>query len=420
MACGLPLVAVACLAACFNPHPPGPAPGPEVPLADIGREPQALRDRTLLSRGWVVDGGQVAEGTWLQLAVSENAADTVILLLPATTAVDVDGLRGKELEMMLRVDNALALADGRRAVRIIPVQLMAMTRYAPEAQHEVPAKVLARALPGAGGEFFRDPRLPSSSAVVPAVRFTFFDEDLRRPFWYLPGPFTIEKGGTDAMPEYRVTSIIKSEDGHAKESACRFRVDDGTLRSVAYDEVVRDRSGTQIEEEHLDFVSGTVMDKVTGARGPWPPNIYAAPCLGLALSGYPFGERPRVNFFLWSEYEPTAAMYAIVDGTEQVTTPAGTFECYRLRINLDADRMMQRLVLPSEQGRVMARGVMDKMRQPDTVMWLTAAWPHVPMKVEGAMGPPGTSRSRMERVELDAGSSAALRAGVGGPRTAAP
>jgi len=387
-------------------------------LADIARQPQAFSHRTVLSRGWVIDSGTVPEGTWVQLAVSGDAlarargnpaaaADAVIVLFAAGGAEQLDDLRGKELEMMLRIEEPVVLGDGRAAVRALPLQLAATTRFASEAAREPPPEALVYAPGPVSGGFFRDPQVPASRSTEPVVKFTFLEPDLRRPFWYVPGPVTIEKTGTEE-PEYRFTSVTKSEDGDARESTCRFRVERGNLRSVAYDEVRRDPGGKPLEEEHLDFLSGTVMDKVTGARAPWPENIYAGPCLGLALHGYPFHEQRVLNFFLWSEYEPTAAMSLVLDGTEPVTVPAGTFDCYRIRMNVDTERMLRRLVLPSEQGYQMARDIADQMRPADTVLWLTTDWPHTVVKVEGSMGPPGTSRSVMELLELDADARAGL------------
>ena len=415
-----PCVAIATLVAvsgCVPPRAAGPASGAEVRLADVARQPQEFHDRAVLTRGRLIDASQLPEGTSLRLATSDDGADSVLLLMPLGAAPDLADLSGKELEMLIRVDQSMVLSDGRPAVRVLPMQLGAMTRFAPAAAREVPAEMLAPVAARAG--FFRDPQLPAGHSAAPVARFTFLDQDLPRPFWYVLGPVTIEKSGAAAAPEYRFTAVIKSEDGHAKESTCRFRVESGSLRSVAYDEVIRDPSGIQLEEQHLDFISGTVMDKVTGTRGPWPPNIYAGPCLGLALGGYPFMEQHVLNFFLWSDYEPTAAMYAVLDGIEQVTIPAGTFECYRLRMNVDTERMLQRYVFPTGRGADMARAVADKLRQPDTVMWLTKAWPHTVLKVDGAMGPPGTSRSVMERVELDPGTRAAIGGGSG-PRSGVP
>lgn len=394
-------------------------------MAQIAEHPEALRDQAVLSRGWVVDAGQTAEGLWVELAVSKAAlarvqdhhsapGDTALLLLPAGGAPDLFGdLHGKELEMLIRVEQRTTLADGRTAVRAFPLQVAAMTRFGAPAQREIPSEALEsvkeagkRQRRAAG--FFRDPNLPSSRTREPVYRVTFLDEKLRRPFWYLPGPVTTERTGSPAAPEYRFASLTRSEDGHSKEAVCAFRVEDRFLRNIAYDETVRDPSGVQVSAQHFDFVSGTMMDKVTGVRRPWPENIYAPACLGFALAGYPFDQQRNLSFFIWSEYEPTAPMDAVLDGVEQVTVPAGTFDCYRIRMNVDTERMMQRLVLPSEQAYALARGVAEQMRPADSVMWLTTAWPHVVIKTEGPMGPPGTSPAVMELVDMEPQTRAAI------------
>jgi hypothetical protein len=385
------------------------SPGTEVALADIGRQPQAFRNRTLLTRGWLMAGGELPEGVWLRLAVSDPGLrrdgdappNAVTLLLPPGAAFHGDDLRGKEIELLMHVHEPVVLGDGRQVVRVHPLQLSAMTRYAPRITQAMPPPLTAA--PAVQGGFFRDPQLPASSATQPAVKFTFVEPDVPRPFWYLPGPVTIEKSGDARSPEYRFTTRTRSESGYSRESMCRFRVEADRLRSVAYDEITRDPTGSSTNETHLDFLSGTVMDKVTGARGPWPQNIYPANCLGFALGGFPFRELPRLDFFGWSEFEPLAAMYAVLDGSEQVTVPAGRFECYRVRMNVDTERMVRRLAFPSEQAYDLARGIARQMQPPDTVVWLTTGAPHVVVKLEGPLGPPGTSRAVMELVEMTNG-----------------
>jgi hypothetical protein len=59
----------------------------------------------------------------------------------------------------------------------------------------------------------------------------------------------------------------------------------------------------------------------------------------------------------------------------------------------------------------MARGIAERLRPPDTVMWLTTTWPHAVVRAEGVNGPPGTGRSVSEMLELDEATRAALKAG---------
>jgi hypothetical protein len=185
---------------------------------------------------------------------------------------------------------------------------------------------------------------------------------------------------------------LYSQDGGARESVCRFRVEGGSLRSVAYDETLRRPDRKVVSEEHLDFVNGEALDKISGKSFHWPKNIYAA----------------AVNFFMWSDYDPFTTMYAILDGRERITVPAGTFDCFRLRMNVNTEHIIRSLELPMPQAYDMARDIAGQMRPEDTIFWYTAAPPHLFVKRQGAMGPPGTSRGIVERTVLSPGARAAL------------
>src|SRR5262249_39654577 len=95
------------------------------------------------------------------------------------------------------------------------------------------AKEFMRRQSGRRASFFRDPEL-TSGTFAPEVRVKFLDPTAERPEWSVPGPTTVERSGPEDAPSYRVTNVTRSDDGRAKESDCRFRVEDGNLRSVAY------------------------------------------------------------------------------------------------------------------------------------------------------------------------------------------
>lgn len=403
----------------------------EVPLAEVARRADELRGRMVLTRGWVVDADEGPAGITLEVVGSEEALvrrrvgrsaggaapgvpDGVVVVLPTAAAPGLTAeLQGRELELGLRIDGVHTLADGRRALDAFPVQVtMGFTPAA--AETPVPPELRARAeaaVTGGGrrqAEFFGDPRLPSGESRETQLRYRFLDPGLARPRWVVPGPASIARGGDDAAPTYLFRTRVASEAGERKESRCAFRVEQGRLRSVGYDETVRAADGRVLEERHLDFLAGEALDRVSGRMFRWPANIYAAPCIGFALTGYPFDDTRVVSFFLWSELDPFTTMYATLDGRETVTVPAGTFECYRVRMNANLEHIVRSLALPSESAYDVARGVVDRLRQPDTVLWFAVPWPHPFVRLEGPMGPPGTTRGAVELVALDAGTRTAL------------
>ncbi|HYC21711.1 MAG TPA: hypothetical protein VEI94_03355 [Candidatus Bathyarchaeia archaeon] len=371
----------------------------EVALADLGRTPEAFTGRTVVVQGWLVASGGAEAGAWVDMAVSDEAwaraekeealaGDTVRLVLTGGPSPEaLQALHGNELRLVARVEGP-ETAEGRPALRATAIYLMARS------ERPQPAAARPRTT------FFRDPQIGSSTSQ-PRVRFSFLDPAASRPTWYRQGPVAIDRSGANDSPLYNFRTQLVTEEGARRDSLCAFSTDAGNLRSVSYDESVYDPAGKQLEAPtHLDFQSGKFMDKVSGSYYPWPKNIYAAPCLGFALLGVPFVDQQVVSFYLWSEFDPATPMDVVVDGTEQVSVPAGDFECYRVRMNVNQERILRDLALP-EAGYDVARAVMAQSRQPDTLLWFTTAWPHVVVKSLGRMGPPSTSPVLTEAVGLD-------------------
>jgi len=380
-------------------------------LGDVARRPQAFVGQTVDVQGWLVSTQTTASGTIVDVAVSEEALrraqagqagpdDRVAWLLPAGhDSAPLDAIRGAELRLIGRVEETTTTADGRALLRISPIQLLTRT---PTHLESSPIG------PGERAIFFGDPRLPSSRAE-PMVRFMFLRPELPRPLWYLPGTVTIEHTGSADAPRYTFRSEVRREDGGAtRESSCGFVAENGNLRSVSYDETVFDAAGKLGEQQHLDFATGKFFDKASGREFPWPQNIYAGPCLGFALSGFPFADRRAVDFYLWNEFDAATPMWAVVDGTESVSVPAGVFDCYRVRMNANQRQILRDLALPTEQAADIARSIIADARQPDSLLWMTTAWPHIVVKTEGLVGSPGTSPAVMEVVKLDRPTRAVL------------
>jgi hypothetical protein len=386
----------------------------EVALADLARSPEAFTGRTVVVQGRLVASGSTGSGAWLDMAVSDAAweraereqdvpGDTLRLVLTGGPSPDaLRALHGNELRMVARVEGQEAAAD-RPALRATPLYLVARS------ERSEPPAVKPR------GEFFRDPQL-GSGTTQPRLRFTFLDPGAPPPEWYRQGPVAIERSAANEAPRYSFRTQVMTEEGARRDSLCAFTSEAGDLRSASYDESVYDPSGKLLEEPmHLDFQSGKFMDKVSGSYYRWPKNIYAAPCLGFALLGFPFADKQVVSFYLWSEFDPATPMDAVVDGTERVHVSAGDFECYRVRMNVNQERILRSLVLPVEAGYDIARAAMAQTRQPDTILWFTTAWPHPVIKSVGRMGSPSTSPVLMEVVDLDGPTRAILARQLSAP-----
>jgi hypothetical protein len=364
-------------------------PTDEVPLAQLGRGTTDFVGRTVAGQGLVRGAGEAAEGVWFDV-------DGTVLLVPSGAPASLlHEIPGQEVRIVGKVNGPVRLADGRDAVSLAPEEVLVR----PARRAAAPVSPPLPPLPPT--RFFVDPRLPSGENPAPRFRIDFVDQQAPLPIWTVPGPTSVLRSGTAEDPTYRFTSQLGSEDGSVKHFECDYVVRDGKLRNSAYRGEVRDPTGTILEEKKIDFLGGKFLDKLSGETFAWPENAYADDCVGFALSGFPFGENGVVQFFLSSEYDPVTPMFARLDGVEAIDVPAGRFECFRLKMNFSAERMLKSLALPSEQAYQIAASVMAQRRQPDNTFWLTKGWPHVLVKMEGRLGAPDTSWTVMELLALD-------------------
>lgn len=363
---------------------------PAVSLRDVAERPASLAGKAVEIRARLVRSGRSADGVWLELAAlggTQQGAGSVILLSEvALPGQALEEAAGHELLLVAEISGADSLADGRRAVRFRPLQMLAGAPAA-EVQRTAPAR------------FFDDPHL-TPGRFQPRLRTTFLDPELARPRWHVPGPVSIEVSGPSDRRAYRIETSTRSENGATRRSVCRFRVEGGRLRSVGYDERVDLPGGAAGEERHLDFAAGRFLDKVTGRTFPWPPNIYADPCLGFALAGFPAERAEVVRFLLWSEYDPATPVAVSLERRERVRVPAGEFRTLVLRLGVSTRAAVERLALPSEQGSQLAREIAARLRPPDTFFWVAESAPHIVVRSRGPMGPPGTSRGLVELIAL--------------------
>jgi hypothetical protein len=115
----------------------------EVSLPDLGQRLAVYVERIVLTRGWVVAVGEVPQGVWVSAAVSQEAMDRAraspdtlaaadgltLLFPPGTPRAFLDEMQGRQIELLVRVVDEVGLPDGRRAVRVLPLQVGAVQRF---------------------------------------------------------------------------------------------------------------------------------------------------------------------------------------------------------------------------------------------------------------------------------------------------
>jgi hypothetical protein len=376
----------------------------EIPVDGLAGAPAGLGGDLVRTRGNLVAAGRVDEGVWLEIEPPDRpGAATRLMVPPGDAAETLLGYAGREITLAMTVVGPRGLSDGRPALEIVPVQYAARftaaapaSRDATDLQDQVDAAAagVSRDLGRGEAGFIGDPEHASSTEEL-AYQTRFLDPELARPRFSLAGPRSIERSGEPAAPRYRYTAITRSEAAEVRSSVCEFRVVDGRLRSVSYEEAVRDSAERIVSRREIDF-SGTYRDKTTATDVPWPVDVYPAPCLELVLVAFPFATDKLVRFHVWTELEPAAPMTAIIDGIERVTVPAGTFDAYRVRMRFDEEAYLARLALPAQAGKDIARSMMEQLRLPHTVFWVSVAKPRRILRTEGPLGPPGITRGVVE------------------------
>jgi hypothetical protein len=372
-----------------------------IPLADIRADPQRFVGRAITTRGTVVTTGRSSGSPWIDLVDTKEGGRLTLLLAATAEAGAFEEMIGKTIELMLSVDGTAALEDGRPAVRVTPLQIIASIRRFDEPQEltsEMSAGVKAatESMKSQRATMFRDPGAQSEEITVTGRHL---DPDLQKPLFERAGPSRVERSGTSASPAYLYSATAFAVDGARQDVTCRFRVENGGLRSVSYDETVRKPDGSQASTQRIDFVNGKGFDKVSAKSFPWPRNIYAAPCLPFAMRGFPLGKAAVVDFFLWSDYDPFSAMFAAFDGEEPVAGPSGPVAAARIRMNLNDEKTLRSLALPMPQAYDMARDIIGQMRPVDSIFWIASAAPHDLVRFEGPTGAPGSTRVVVERVK---------------------
>jgi hypothetical protein len=372
----------------------------EVPVGLLASAPSGLAEQQVRTRAHLVRGGRLPEGAWVELAPVQQPGKSAVLLIPDDSDAErLLGYAGQVVTLSLRIHGPKQLSDGRAALSATALQYAARFGESPpgsaatELQQEIDRQ--AAAAP-ATAHFLLDPGLPTSTSE-PRLRVTFLDPQLDRPRFSVPQAVSITRSGSPDAPRYRFQTTSHAENGQTRESVCHFELREGKLRSLSLDEITRDASERVLEERHVDF-TGTYIDKISGHELPFPENIYPSPCLGLVLSGFPFEHAKLLRFSVWSDLDPATPMIAMVDEPEEVSTPAGTFTAYRVRMRFDEEAFLAGLVLPA--GHDIARSMVKQLRLQDGVFWMTKDEPHLIVKSEGPLGPPGVTRGVIEMLAM--------------------
>lgn len=150
------------------------------------------------------------------------------------------------------------------------------------------------------------------------------------------------------------------------------------------------------EHETAEFIRTTNEESPEREMFEIPPDTLIVSGIAVALRGFPFNSGEKVKAHLLTN-EPHLYEIEIEDrGLEEVSVPAGIFDSYRLKLNVNL-------------------GFLNLFRVflPDTYFWFDASSPHPWLRYQGLEGGRGTPQIEMKLVEMG---SKRDRAGARVPR----
>ncbi|MBI3333686.1 MAG: hypothetical protein HYZ93_06320 [Candidatus Omnitrophica bacterium] len=124
---------------------------------------------------------------------------------------------------------------------------------------------------------------------------------------------------------------------------------------------------------------------------PWAPQTLPDEFLFHWIRTLEFGRTPAGEFSLLVSPTRRVRMRALVRGTEEVKTPAGTFRCYRVELS---PRLGPLELLP-----------LKSMLVPKVTLWCASDPPHFWVRYQGPVGGPGSPAALIELTSFQQASS---------------
>lgn len=363
------------------------ASGPELRIDDPDISLANKRVRFLAE---VAEIGRTAAGE--DFIVLTGDGSRLVFRLPGPLDGGTQLVPGKEWEVIARLDRPVQLGDGRAAIAVMPDALV-KTPGLPSEQK--PTDVVVRV---AGADFLRDPGLVPYESDEPLYRVTVLDpgKGVERDF-LTPGRSALAEAKDSAgRTMYNAIRIDRADDGRERTTSCIFRNEAGRLRNVAYAEVEMDAAGNRVDETSIDLESDQFNDTWSARKRDFEPNTYAATCLGTAIAGFPI-EDAVVRFYVYGGTGLPIPVYAYVDGEETVSVRGRPERAKRIRIGLDVRQAARNVDVP-EVWRDRAEAAGEVWFAGETTYWIAAEPPHLMLRFEGPLGPPGSPEARIERI----------------------
>jgi len=239
--------------------------------------------------------------------------------------------------------------------------------------------------PRAGNEFFENPGIPSGELLVYIYKRELGNSkrylgDLKNSQLVVTESILTTKEDFEGIPAYVVTH--------------KQRLNGGTKMEIKY--VMRDAKNLEI----LQLAMAESKDNgsiITSNKTDMQLYFAALPPDTVHMATFPFffrtldfeAEEKKHVFNLGADRSFVFRVYVTVKDKEDITTPAGTFECYKAELIPNFVDIIPYKILAKMIGRFF----------PPYKLWYSVEEPHYMVQAEGVPGMPGTPKQLVQLVK---------------------
>jgi hypothetical protein len=188
---------------------------------------------------------------------------------------------------------------------------------------------------------------------------------------------TFEK---DGQHYYRFFRAERMAGGHTNYYTYIFQNAE-PFRFVVFNKMVQSQSGRIVHDETTYF---------DDPGHPFPEDMNHFYSIPMAIRGLALAPGAKENLQIWfSGHFTPWQMGAVVEGEELVKVPAGSFRCWRVKVDPDLKAIFKHWYWLS---------LLFKNLVPSYYYWLNVEAPHVLVKFEGRFGPVGFSAVQVQEL----------------------
>jgi len=241
-------------------------------------------------------------------------------------------------------------------------------------------------------DLFPLPHIDNDVALIyqqtPVKEETFINKKWGLNFMY---SYTLEQHKLVKGPEgEKVIMIFEGVDRNFGSQIVtqEFKVIDGRVQQTKFRREIIKFSGKKVLTYDIDF---------EGLRSEFPEDSYASEIFSFCFRGLDMTSRSKFRYYWWASDRSALPMYLKFKRPKTITTPAGTFKCYRIELYGNIADLLNR-------GDYLNTILQPFL--PDMVLYYDVNPPHYFIHYRGSMGPPGSAEGNMDLVRIVKGEEA--------------